>query len=963
MRWGLAVPRHACGVARSVMFLGLGLILTHGAHAAVSHDSNLTWQTLTSDHFAVHFHDGAEARAREVVAIAEQVHARLSKLFDWTPAERTEVVLTDEYDVTNGYASFFPANRMTLLLAPPDGVNSLEDHAGWLETVITHEYVHILHLDKARGLPQGLRRVFGRFPLLFPNALQPNWLIEGIATYYETDLARGIGRGQSSFFDMLMRLEAANGAKPLTQVNQEVDTWPGGHVPYLYGVQFYDFLKRRYGEDKIQQGVQNYSDNIIPFRILSNSRDTTGKDLRGVWDEFEGERREKYTAQLAAIRGRGEQAGERLTRAGYFAGQTRALADGRVFYTAFDGRNDPVLMVLRPGAERPERLARVHFGARLDAHPTAGVLLAQPELCRNARYYFDLYRVEAGSGRTERLTRCARYRAAAWSPDGKRIAAVHHDLGYSSLDILDDQGHPMERLWSGAGDETVADLDWSPDGKTIVASVWRRASGWNIELFSIAEKRWRTLTQDAAIDAQPQFSHDGGGILFSSDHGGVYNLRRLDLADAKITTLSNVTGGAFYPTQAGTDGPIYYIGYGAEGFDLYRLAPAGLKPFATPAAPAGASGVATARPEAPPGLGVADYTPYSGLSPRWWFPHLVVESGRSEIGATTSGSDALARHLYAVDAAYDFVNHSTVGSLDYIYDRWYPVLKLHTGRENMIERNNDGQVTRVRHSDTQQAEAVLPLLSYDRRWSLHAAALQDKESDARLLRGALPQAGSNDQIFGLALVFDSTKRYPLSVSRSHGRELRLVAEDSDTFSSDFTGRLYTLDWREFLALGNEQVLAFRLVEGIGTEQPRLFHLGGSDSAGEAPPLLGGTLLGSPFNVRRYALRGYPEGLTALEGRRMQLTSLEWRFPVRRIERGIMTPPMAIHQAFGTVFVDSGGVWTDGRKPGDSRMGAGVEANADVALFYSLRFALRLGYAHGFDSGGENQVYLHIGSAF
>jgi hypothetical protein len=931
-------------------------------HAAVSHDSNLTWQTLTSDHFAVHFHDGAEARAREVVAIAEQVHARLSRLFDWTPAERTEVVLTDEYDVTNGYASFFPANRMTLLLAPPDGVNSLEDHAGWLETVITHEYVHILHLDKARGLPKGLRRAFGRFPLLFPNALQPNWLIEGIATYYETDLARGIGRGQSSFFDMLMRLEAANGAKPLTQVNQEVDTWPGGHVPYLYGVQFYNFLKSRYGEDKIQQGVHNYSDNIIPFRILSNSRDTVGQDLRELWGEFERDRKAQYTAQLAAIRRQGEQAGERLTQDGFFAGQTRALADGTVFYTAFDGRNDPALMVLRPGARKPERLARVHFGARLDVHPTAGILVAQPELCRNTRYYYDLYRVDARHGRRERLTHCARYRAAAWSPDGKRIAAVHHELGYSSLDVLDRQGQPLERLWSGTSDEIVADLAWSPDGASLAASVWRRESGWNIELFSLSDKRWRALTHDAAIEAQPQFSQDGRSLLFSSDHGGVYNLRRLSLADGQVTTLSNVTGGAFYPT-AGADGTIYYIGYGSEGFDLYRLTTATAAPLPTPASPRGPSAIAAVKPEVPPALRVEDYSPYSGLSPRWWFPHLVVESGRTEIGATTSGSDALARHLYVVDAAYDFVNHSTVGSLDYIYDRWYPVLKLHTGRENMIERNNDGQVTRVRHSDTYQAEAILPVLSYDRRWSLHAAVLQDKESDVRLLRDALPQAGSDDQIFGLALVFDSTKRYPLSVSRSHGRELRLVAEDSDTFSSDFTGRVYTLDWREFLALGNEQVLAFRFVEGFGTEQPRLFHLGGSDSAGEAPPLLGGTLLGSPFNVRRYALRGYPEGLTALQGRRMQMTSLEWRFPVRRIERGIMTPPMAIHQAFGTVFVDSGGAWTDGRKPGDSRLGAGVEANADVALFYSLRFALRLGYAHGFDNGGENQVYLHIGSAF
>ncbi|NIQ12742.1 MAG: hypothetical protein GWO08_23010, partial [Gammaproteobacteria bacterium] len=75
---------------------------------------------------------------------------------------------------------------------PPTDASTLEDHAGWLETVITHEYVHTLHLDKARGFPLAAREVLGRWPLflpfsVFPNAFQPRWLTEGIATYYETD--------------------------------------------------------------------------------------------------------------------------------------------------------------------------------------------------------------------------------------------------------------------------------------------------------------------------------------------------------------------------------------------------------------------------------------------------------------------------------------------------------------------------------------------------------------------------------------------------------------------------------------------------------------------------------------------------------------------------------------------------------------------------------------------------------
>jgi len=951
---------------RARLLLAALLLVPSGVRAAISHDYNLTWQTLKSAHFRVHYHNGGEGRAREVVAIAERVHERLSPLFRWTPAEPTDIVVTDEYDVSNGYTSYFPANRVVISLAPPDETDSLEDNSGWLDTVITHEYAHVLHLDKARGFPEGVRSVLGRASgfLLglfdpFPNAYQPLWLLEGIATYYETDLARGYGRGQSTYFDMLMRMESADGPKPLRQVNQEVDTWPHGYVPYLYGVQWYNFVVKRYGEDKVQKLVDNYSDNIVPFRILSNTAATVGSDLDKVWRDFERDRQEHYRGQIAAVRERGEESGRKLTTDGYSASQARALPDGTVFYVAFDGRNDPALRVLRPGAEKPEKLRKIHYGARIDVHPEAGVLVAQPEVCRNARYYYDLYRVDSATGGSTRLTRCARYRSAAWSPDGKRIAAIHHEFGNSSLDVLDASGRPMERLWSGRGDEVVTDIDWSPDGAMIAAAVWRRETGWNIEVFVLAEKRWRALTNDSAIDAQPQFSLDGRAVLFSSDHGGIYNIRRIGVDGGTIETLSNVIGGALYPTATAT-GDIYYIGYGAQGFDLYRLAPAAR---ATPRVAPGPSAVLPDTPPMPADVTSEDYSVWTGLRPRWWFPHLTVDDSRFEIGALTSGSDALNRHLYAVDLAYDVKNNTPVGSLSYVYDRWYPIFKLYAGRDNDFYRNSNDEVVRIRHVDTYLGDVILPWRRYDYQWAMHLGAVSEKESDFKLDYGAAPRADSNDSLLGVAVVFNSSKQFPLSVSRSHGREVRVVAEDSDVFSSDYSGNVYTLDWREFLSLGGEHVLALRAAYGWGTDNPRPFRLGGSDGSEWTLPLLASPLLYSPFNIRDYPLRGYPEGLASLEGRRMQLVTAEYRFPIRRIERGWMTPPMAVHQLFGSVFVDNGATWNDGNRPSETRTGAGIEAYADVAALYSLRFTLRLGYAHGFDDGGENSVYLRIGSSF
>ena len=931
------------------------------ARAGVSHDPALTWHTLRSAHFRVHYYDGEELLAQRTAATAERVHTQLSPVIGWQPEEPVDIVLTDRQDVSNGYASFFPADRMTIFVTPPDEVSSLEDHGGWLDTVLTHEYVHILHLDKATHAPSFLRHVFGRNILLFPNALQPAWLIEGIATWHETDRARGIGRGQSSYYDMLLRMEVDNGVKPVRQINQHIATWPGGTTPYLYGVAFYNFIADQQGADHIKSLVDNYSDNIIPFRINSNSRQTLGAELSDLWPQFEQYLKERHGARLDTIRRAGVVAGERVTRHGYYGGAARVLPDGDIVYLRMDGANEPAL--LRQSADGTRRwCSEVHGGAHLSVHSRAGALLAQPEINRNANYFYDLYRVDLERGAVRRLTHGARYRYAAWSPDGTRILAVHNEGGKHALHLLDDTGKRVEVLWAGEKDVVFADPDWSPDGMSVVLAAWRPQGGWNLERFHLRERRFELLTRDNTIEAQPQFTPDGKQLLFTSDHGGVYNLRRLDLASGKVTTLTNVEGGAFFPTQARADGPVYYTGYGAEGFDIYRLDTRTALP--TPFAARGPSAIVAKDDPVPEDLQVSNYSPYDGLRPRWWFPHVAIDSQRTELGVITSGWDPLLRHIYYLDLGYDFSNQWVIGSVDYIYDRFYPTFKLHASRTNSFYLDSNDDLQRVINSDTYLAEMVLPYLQYRRDITLHAAAYTVRDADDWTATGVAPQADRTDNVLGYAFVYDSTRRYPLSISRSRGVQLSVAAETSDAIDgSDYTGEVYTLDGRAFLPITGEHVLALRLAGGWGSASPRPFRLGGSLSANTAPLPLDTALVNSPFNQREFALRGYDSGLADLTGRRMLLAAAEWRFPVARIERGYMAPPLGIHQAYGSIFAESGDAWEDGRSPGDYSTGAGIEANAEVNLFYDLAFHLRLGYAHGFAGNGSNQLYLQLGSSF
>ena len=938
-----------------------GWLVVTQVQAALVHDPSLQWFTRESPHFIFHYHNGEEAITPKVAAMAERVHTRLSAWLPWSPSGKTEVIISDEMDFANGHATMFPARRMTIYVSAPAEINSLEDYDDWLEYVFSHEYLHILHLDKVNSLPAGLQNVFGRYPLLFPNALQPSWFIEGLATYVETDTQRGVGRGQSSYFDMLMRMEVANGVKPLRQINQPLSSWPIGYTPYLYGVHYYQFLRDKYGEASINKLVDNYSGNLIPFRINSTSERTFGKDLSPLWDEFDQYLHAKYDPQLTTIRTAGVQQGNKLTADGYYAGPIRVLADGRVYFIANRGDTHAGLYQLVKG-QAAHKLRDVNPSTRLDVHSQQGILMMQPEVCHSAAIYYDLYRVSLEGSGLDRLTHCARYHEAAWTIDGEHIIAAQYIAGKSTLHQLNQQGELQQVLWEGQDTTQLSALSMRPDGTGLVASVWRPQTGWNLEAFDFALRQWRKLTHDTQVENHPAFSSDGQWLYYSAEVQGVYNIVRLNLASGQREQLTNVLGGAFYPSlQQNT---LYYIGYDASGFDVYALDTAKPTVLAASKTEQFTAPMDAQTTSAVPLSAAEPYGSLSGMSPTWWFPHLVIDQQRVELGAVTSGHDALERHTYAVDLAYDAKNNWLVGGADYIYDRYWPVLQLSGLSRTYLYLDSNDEPLRVRRENIGIAQIILPYLTLEDSWTLRLAAIADQEKDIWLADGVTPYNDTRDNMGAVGITYRSTERYVKSISRNDGRDVRLVSEDSDALgSSDYTGKIYKIDWREFIALGGQHVLALRYVQGYGTDHPRPFRLGGIQSSTNALNYIFGGTADPIFNVRNYTLRGYKEGHTELEGRRMQLASGEYRFPLALIERGWMIPPLGIHQLHGTVFYESGAAW-NGDSPTKHYNSAGAELNADVDLFFNVRMQTVLGVAHGFDRDlGVKQIYLRIGHNF
>src|SRR5882762_4199413 len=522
---------------------GAAVLLVWGLRAEAQFvDPSLRWRTLDTAHFSVHFAEHTLAQAQTVAEVAESVYPRVTGWLKWEPESRTQIVVLDSLDLSNGYASPLPFNFIGIILSPPDEGELLQNRE-WLELVLTHEFTHVVHLDKAKGPPLVFRRIFGRFlvlptiffPLLpsaFPNLLEPRWLIEGLAVYSESDWNKGYGRLGQSHFEGMMRAERARGLRSLGEVNAEGRGFPLNR-DYLYGSYFFLFLAERYGPDAIPKYVETYSGRWFPLRVHSTPRLVTGKAMDELWVEYHEWLNARFAGKPAEPGKEPDQGGEVIVRDWSITSPLRTPRGDR-WYVQGDGYTLPRLMRQTLGGE-VEAVRNVEPGTRLAGLQDEELLLSQPEICGNYNYYYDLYRLGRG-GRLDRLTECGRFRFAAPLEDG-RIAAIRVVNGEAEAVLLNSRGEIERPLYRAAPGEALTGIA-GMRGSVVVTSL--RNERWS--LVEIAGGKSAVLVSDRAVKHPPRFGDSTSEIYFVADYGNVANVwswRRGDRSLARWTQARN----------------------------------------------------------------------------------------------------------------------------------------------------------------------------------------------------------------------------------------------------------------------------------------------------------------------------------------------------------------------------------------------------------------------------------------
>ena len=948
--------------------------------AGAQYDPAFRWSTLDTAHFQVHFHQGEEALARRVAAAAEKAHARLVPLLGHAPATRTQIVLSDDSDAANGSATPLPYNLIRLYGVPAESGSELGDERDWVEQLVAHEYVHVLHLDNIGGLPKFFNDLLGK--LFVPNGLTPGWMIEGIAVRHEAMGDPATGRNENARFDMYARALVVEppGLPSLAQASNQYLRWPRGNIPYLLGGRFMAFLEARSGPEAMRGFLADQGSQLWPYAPSFQAARWFGADLPTLWEAFRAELEARYAAQLAHVRARPVTRATPLTHRGALVQQARWTPDGQALVYLDRGLDE------RPGLRRVTaagrdlgRLVTIDWNGAFDLRSAREAVVAKGQIWHEYRVYDDLYVVDLATGEERRLSDGERATDPSLTGDGSAVVYVARTGGGEmALRRRLLAGGPPETLLARPGSQLYQPVP-SPDGRRIAFSL---QEGGRRDLALLQDGQVIRITDDDALDLDPAWTPDGRFLLFSSDRGGIHNLFAWEVETGDLRQVTNVETGAFEPAVSPDGRTIAFTGYSRAGYDLFTI------PFdrATwlepePAAPAPPPGPVADAPD----LTARPYSAAETLGPTFLLPIWGADSAGTTYGIFTAGSDAVGRHSWQAQA-WMSPRAGTMGyTASYVGGWSWPTLDLFS--ERFVD-GSPGFPARLLALWTPLAGgATFTVTRLERSFALRlgwSATRYDSLETPGPADGIPPAYLFKDGLlseatFGAA--YRDGRRFANSISTEEGRALSLrFRVAAPATGSDYQLWRARAAWSEYLRVPGTRhaVLATRLSGALGR-----------GSLGGSPPFsLGGLTqpnLIDLFLLQTFSpsdqLRGYPAGVLAGNG--VALLNLELRFPLLEPEVGHSTWPLFLRRVNGALFVDAGEAFVVGTERGYSgrgfnwdrlRVGAGAELRLETVVAYWLVTDLRLGVARGLgrpfghvspgqDPVAEWQFYATYGPSF
>ena len=534
---------------------------------SVGNHPELVWKTMESDHFLVHFHNGTEWTAREVLSIAEFVYVPVTDMYDYRPKEKTHIVIKDTDDFSNGSAFFFD-NKIEIWANPLDF--DLRGSHKWIENVITHEFVHIIQLGASlkhnRHFPAMYLQSMGyedekRSDVLYgypniitsyavPSVTVPPWFAEGVAQCMIQDANYDFW---DTHRDMILRDAFLNdNVYNINQLNSFGKTGIGNEQIYNQGFSLSRYLIDRFGFAVFKDISKEISKPYI-YSFSSAIKKITGVDLDVIYNDWYFLMKEEYVnSEESTFITNNTLKGSIIINEGTTNTHPVWSQNGDKFAYLSNANRDYFgqtdLYVYNFSDSSSKKIISGVFSAPVWLNDSTIIYTKKSKPNKYGSRFYDLYSININNkkNKPQRLTIDKRFTSPSIDYVNNKISAIGISDGTSniftaSLDSIDSL--VFDKITNYSDGEKIFSLSYEND--KILFDLLIQNHGRDVYQLDLKNNLIKPLTEDVWDERDPMNS--SGDLVYSSDRTGIYNIYQKGV-DRNLIQVTNVSGGAFMPS-------------------------------------------------------------------------------------------------------------------------------------------------------------------------------------------------------------------------------------------------------------------------------------------------------------------------------------------------------------------------------------------------------------------------------